>query len=488
MSRCSIVIPVYDKAGLTRLCLDALLANPPKVDYEIVVVDDGSTDSTRSALARYGDAVKVVSHEQNLGFAASCNDGAAASEGEYLVFLNNDTTPMSGWLDALVDYADEHPRAAVVGSKLLFPNDAIQHAGVVFCAQGKPRHIYAGFPMGHPAVNKSRRFQAVTFACALVRREAFDEAGGFDTNFENDLEDIDLCLRLGELGHEVHYCSESVLRHLESASRGRQFARRSAHLYRERWSGRVKQDDFAYYQEDGLLQLEYKEPYPLRLDVSAALATTGGSQDTETEELVHTLSRQVLSLLHETARLTALIADLAPGSKHEDADAPAEVKTTEPLPTYGELQSRTREIELEIQSLQAALAAAVGDDRFSPGDYLNYRRLLVQIRDRVTSELPPGSVVLVVSRGDEELLGLDGRKGWHFPRSEDGSHQAHNPPDSASAIQHLEELRARGAEYLLIPSTELWWLDHYEDFRKHLESSYPLVLQDEETCVIFGLT
>ena len=91
----------------------------------------------------------------------------------------------------------------------------------MFRISGDPLHLYAGCSADHPAVNKSRRFQAVTAACLLVRRPAFEEVGGFDTGYHNDLEDVDLCLRLGRLGHEVHYCHESVLYHLESASRGR---------------------------------------------------------------------------------------------------------------------------------------------------------------------------------------------------------------------------------------------------------------------------
>ena len=170
-------------------------------------------------------------------------------------FLNNDTIAQPGWLDALAGYADR-TGAPVVGSKLLFPDGTVQHAGVVFGFQGDPLHLYAGCPADHPAVNKSRRFQSVTAACMLVRRDAFEQAGGFDTGFHNDLEDVDLCLRLGELGHEVHYCHESVLYHLESASRG-QSARPSpsARVYRERWGRRVRHDELLYYLEDGLLDL-----------------------------------------------------------------------------------------------------------------------------------------------------------------------------------------------------------------------------------------
>ncbi len=85
-----------------------------------------------------------------------------AASGRYLIFLNNDTIPLPGWLDKLVIYADNNPAAAVVGTKMLFPDNTIQHAGVVVCQDRDVRHIYAGFPADHPATNKSRRFQVVT--------------------------------------------------------------------------------------------------------------------------------------------------------------------------------------------------------------------------------------------------------------------------------------------------------------------------------------
>src|SRR6185295_9859186 len=131
------------------------------------------------------EAVRTLRRDHNGGFAVACNDGAAAARGELLVFLNNDTEPRPGWLDALVEHADAHAEAAAVGAKLLFPDDTVQHAGVVICQDGRPRHLYAGFPADHPAVEKPRAFQAVTAACMLVRRDAFDRAGGFDQDFRN---------------------------------------------------------------------------------------------------------------------------------------------------------------------------------------------------------------------------------------------------------------------------------------------------------------
>ena len=216
---CSIIIPVFNKAALTRQCLDTLLSLPETEHAEIIVVDDGSTDDTPEVLAQYGQRIRAVRHETNSGFATACNDGAAAAAGEYLVFLNNDTIPKAGWLEALLNYAKTHPKAGVVGSKLLFPDDTIQHAGIVICQDRVPRHIYTGFPADHPAVNKSRPYQAVTGACLLIQRKLFQEVGGFDISFVNSCEDIDLCLRLAERGYEAHYCKDSVLYHLESVSR-----------------------------------------------------------------------------------------------------------------------------------------------------------------------------------------------------------------------------------------------------------------------------
>jgi len=307
MTRCSVIIPVHNRASLTRQCLNALLGDPPAaVSWEIIVVDDASTDTTSTLLAEYGERIRVVTHLANSGFASACNDGAAAAGGDYLLFLNNDTLPKEGWLDALVAYADRHPSGAAFGAKLLYPNGAIQHAGAVICQDRFPRHIYGGFPSDHPAVNVSRRYQVVTGACMLVRRGPFREVDGFDTRFVNGYEDSDLCLRLGERGYEVHYCHESVLYHLESASReGRtpdfELVTR---LYVERWADRVRPDDLDYYLADGLLSLTYWESYPVKMSISPLLAVVEGSQrDSDMERLLSERSRQVFELMKQTVRL-----------------------------------------------------------------------------------------------------------------------------------------------------------------------------------------
>src|SRR4051812_29531537 len=98
---CSIVIPVHNRVALTTQLLNRLLAPTTGVDAEIVVVDDGSSDLTQTALTSYGDAIQVIRHDRATGFGIACNEGAAATTGDYLILLNNDTIPTAGWLHAL---------------------------------------------------------------------------------------------------------------------------------------------------------------------------------------------------------------------------------------------------------------------------------------------------------------------------------------------------------------------------------------------------
>ena len=296
---CSVVIPVHNHVALTQQCLDTLLIghhNEP--EFEIVVVDDASTDDTPELLASYGEQVRVVTLTANQGFAGACNAAAETARGKFLVFLNNDTVPTPGWLAALVRYADVHPAAGVIGSKLLYPDDTVQHAGIVFGSDGLHHHIYAGFPKDHPAVNISRRFQAVTAACCLVRRQSWDQLGGFDTSFINGWEDVDLCLRFGAAGQEIHYCHESVLYHLDKASRGQDPTgeQHNRELFQQRWGERVEWDSIRYYVDDGLFYVFDSPLYPLVVKGSPELVVMRENHDDAIERVLGQHAEQVATL------------------------------------------------------------------------------------------------------------------------------------------------------------------------------------------------
>jgi GT2 family glycosyltransferase/Flp pilus assembly protein TadD len=234
---CSIIVPVWNKAELTRQCLQALAATTHGIEYEVIIVDNGSTDETPALLAGLGGDVRVIRNQQNLGFARACNQGAKVAKGRYLVFLNNDTIPQPGWLEAMVREVEEHADVAVVGSKLLYADGTIQHAGVAFSRTWlTPYHLYRGYPADAPAVNRRREFQAVTAACMLVRREVFEEVGGFDEGYRNGFEDVDVCLKVRGRGRKIVYQPQSVLYHLESQTPGRNtHDGENSRLLRERW-------------------------------------------------------------------------------------------------------------------------------------------------------------------------------------------------------------------------------------------------------------
>ena len=118
----------------------------------------------------------------------------------------------------------------------------------------------------------------------------------------------------------------------------------------------------------------------------------------------------------------------------------------------------------------------------------DYPRLVDRVRETVRDAVPTGASLLVVSKGDDELLRIDGRRAAHFPQDKGGAYAGHHPADDAAAVAHLETLRAAGARYLVLPATSVWWLEHYEGFRRHLEATAAVIVCRPETCLVFDLT
>ncbi|MBI1746651.1 MAG: glycosyltransferase [Acidobacteria bacterium] len=264
----SVIIPVYNKAGYTGNALEALFRNTGESNYEVLVVDNGSTDETPAMLASYKTRVRLIRNDTNLGFAQACNQGARAARGEYFVFLNNDTLPQPGWLDELVALIEKEPQAGIIGSKLLYPNDTVQHAGVIFSESRRlPYHIYRNFDKNHPAVSRVREYPAVTAACMLVKRSVFFEAGLFDENYMNCYEDVDLCLKVRELGYKILYNPRSVVYHFESVTDGRKDQSnldRSILTFHSKWDHQMPNGEQQYYADDDLL-IEYIDANNLKI-------------------------------------------------------------------------------------------------------------------------------------------------------------------------------------------------------------------------------
>jgi len=192
---------------------------PAGLDHEIIFVDDGSTDGTRQWLATLpGPAVQVVLNEKNLGYAAANNRGAALARGEFLALLNNDLVLMPRWLESMLAVFRQVPDAGPVGNvQRDIRSGAVEHSGIFINHKGKPEN-----EKNAPRPGPEWRFaDMVTGACLLVRRELWQQLGGFDQQYVNGCEDVDFCLRAKAAGFASVVALRSVVLHHVSASPGR---------------------------------------------------------------------------------------------------------------------------------------------------------------------------------------------------------------------------------------------------------------------------
>ncbi|MDR0339587.1 MAG: glycosyltransferase family 2 protein, partial [Desulfovibrio sp.] len=221
----SVIIPVHDQWTLTKNCLKSLREHTAGDDFEVIVIDNGSADATASVLQPLGDALfkdrfTRIRFEENRNFGPACNAGARASAAPFLFFLNNDTLLTPGWPPPLLESFSRETKLGGAGPLLLYENNTVQHLGVVF-GLATAEHVYRGFPAEHPLVKKTRRFQAITAAALMMRKDVFLTYGGFCEDYRNGFEDVDLCLRMKADGFFFTCVPASVVYHLESQTPGR---------------------------------------------------------------------------------------------------------------------------------------------------------------------------------------------------------------------------------------------------------------------------
>jgi GT2 family glycosyltransferase len=370
----SVVVVTHDNLAFTRLCLQSVLAYTDGEAFELVVVDNGSSDGTAAYLARLAERdsrVRVLLNGANMGFAPACNQGLALASGDHLVLLNNDTMVAPGWLDGLRRHLAE-PKVGLVGPVTnRIGNEAeidtdYRTWGEYLEAARRRAADHAGewLEIGTPAM-----------FCLAMRRQTYMRLGPLDEGYEIGLlEDDDYAERARRAGYELRCADDVLVHHFGEAS-------------------------FGQLVPNG----EYKQ------------------------------------ILERNQRRYAQ-------------------KWGRPWQPYGR--------------------------RPNP----RYQREAEQVREVVKDAVPSGSTVLVISRGDEELLRLNGRRAQHFPQADDGTWAGHHPADSEEAIAHLESLRERGAEFLVVPPTYLWWLRHYQGLREHLDSNYEPVISDDRAGAIYRLT
>ncbi len=369
----SIVMTSYENLLFTRMCIESVLACTEYPGYELIVVDNASSDGTPEYLRELSNAnpqVRVVLNSHNAGFARACNQGAALAEGDVLVLLNDDTLVNPGWLPRLIAPLRD-PQIGLcgavtnrIGNEAEIPTSYRTWGEMLEFARERARtHAEVASDIG-----------TVTMFCLAVRRDAFERIGPLDQRFEvGMLEDDDYSRRARDAGYRLVCAEDAFVHHFGETSFGK-------------------------------------------------LVPTGRYGE----------------LLEENKRRF-------------------EEKWGEPWQPY--------------------------QRRADP----DYEGLRDRIRELVADAIPAEATVLVVSKGDVELLELGGRRARHFPEAEDGTWAGHHPADSSEAVATLEAMRADGGEFIVFPRTGMWWLQYYGGLQEHLERSYDAVVRDEDVCVIFAL-
>jgi GT2 family glycosyltransferase len=369
----SIVIVTYNNLPFTKLCLASLIQNTIAPDYEVIVVDNASTDGTPDYLGELAQAnplVRVIINDTNRGFAAANNQGLAAARGEVLVLLNNDTIVPPLWLAALVSRLDD-PRVGLAGP---VTNRIGNEAEIETTYRTYGEMLRFAAAQAQAAHGQAFDIPVPCMFCLAVRRDAYERIGPLDERFEVGLlEDDDYARRAHDADYRTVCAEDAFVHHFGQASFG-------------------------------------------------ALVPTG--------EYGRILAANRLRF---------------------------EAKWGEPWKPYGRRVSES------------------------------YAECADGVRRAVSDQVPRGAVVAVVSRGDDGLLRFDGATGWHFPQADDGTYAGHYPADSDDAVAQLERLRSRGAQYLVMPATAAWWLDHYAGFAEFLGRKCGVLFDDPKACRIYQL-
>jgi len=216
----SLIILNYNGRSWLPGCLDAVAAQANAPSFETILTDNGSHDDSVSFVRTHYPAVRLVELRENVGFAAGNNAGAAHANGEWLVFLNNDTVPDPEWLARLWAEASAHPEFAIVTSRLVFLDDPsrVDSAGDGYLrAGGAFKHGY-----GAPAAGftQSRETFGACGGAFMIRRDVWEALGGFDPRFFLIYEDVDLSYRARLLGYRTWYAASAIVKHAGSASLG----------------------------------------------------------------------------------------------------------------------------------------------------------------------------------------------------------------------------------------------------------------------------
>ena len=464
----SVIIPCYDQAHFLRESIESALGQTYP-HCEVLVVDDGSTDTTAQVAAAY-PAVHYI-RQENSGVSAARNAGLKQSRGEYLVFLDADDRLLPRALEIGVDSLRQHPACAFASGYC-----RIIAADGSLLADHEPRRISTEHYLGLLRGNYIWCPASVTY-----RRSTFDSVTGFDPSL-GPCADYDLYLRISR--SSPIFCHNQFV--VEYRFHGSNMSVDHSRMLREALKALDTQWDF------------------VKGDGQRIEAFMAGRRHWQDYYGFLKMSDQILEIVQSNLPLDAIVAVATGGKRallrlggcrawHFPQAANDE---------RGQLFQQGTKGSTEVRWIQAGMRY---EFRLFGGREYSKELATISVigvtdvtgkisaepftSDKVCLMATPNPVVVPNQYAGRTTISWntgDGSEGRLYV-SEGGEYDSRRPQDSDEAISCLETIRAQGAQYLLLPATAFWWLNDYQKFRKHVEARYPVVVRDDETCIIFDL-
>lgn len=258
----SVIIPAHNKVKVTYACLASLLLAPNTASFEVILVDDASTDET-AQIEKIVSGIKVVRNAESQRFIRACNAGVAASRGRFVTLLNNDTEVTSGWLDALVEAFDRFDNVGLVGSKLLYPDGKLQDAGGVIWGTGDPWNYGNRQNPWDPRFSYARQADYLSGAAMMTTRAIWDQLGGLSTYLEPMyFEDTDFAFKVRDAGYTTWFVPGSIVYHYEGMTSGTDTSsgfKRFQEVNRPKFKRKWAQDFASFTKTASLAQVDLEK-------------------------------------------------------------------------------------------------------------------------------------------------------------------------------------------------------------------------------------
>lgn len=468
----SVLMVTFNQENFVRQALESVLMQQTDFDFEVVVSDDYSTDGTRDILrnihAQHPARVRLLLSERHIGIHRNAMQAYAAARGEYFALLDGDDYWTSAHkLQKQIDFLDAHPQCS-----LCFHN-----ALMVYEDGRQPRSFCLPDQKRISTLDDLLRVNFIPTCSAVYRNRLIGEWPAWMF----DLLTIDWALNLLYAQHgSIGYLDETMA----------VFNKHSQGI----WSGASKETQISftmafYDRVAGHLGPQY--------DPIIQVLKSWWTMFYEFEGVCERVNSQ------EASWRTAERAWVESEARWRDAEqrwmaSEANWKEAEAAWQHAKVVYEDRQAELLTRNTALQRIAEgykeellverekVSADKASVELKALKEALAARVRALAASRIPAGARVLVVSKGDDRWVNLEGRTGLHFPQTAGGVYAGHYPADADEAIAHLEDLRARGADYILFPATSLWWLDHYRAFHQYLDRHFTAVCRDEQ-CAIYHL-